>query len=160
MGHSMGCKLHLLIGSLFAVERAGNILISFNNFAARNSIPFAESLVDALEVEFTPSPKEMNGLIVEYYPVRRNLLIKFTNDDIDQTSMLQKLLQSQFAEMVSTHTLPGTHLTPLGTDLKWQPGAAFSPLDALGQWVRQGIYQELQHLEKTVLLWLNPVRFP
>ena len=24
MGHSMGCKLHLLIGSLFDVERAGN----------------------------------------------------------------------------------------------------------------------------------------
>ena len=32
IGHSMGCKLHLLIGSLFSVQRAGNILISFNNF--------------------------------------------------------------------------------------------------------------------------------
>ncbi|MGK7882730.1 MAG: DUF1350 family protein, partial [Crocosphaera sp.] len=26
IGHSMGCKLHLLIGSLFSVERAGNVL--------------------------------------------------------------------------------------------------------------------------------------
>jgi hypothetical protein len=44
VGHSMGCKLHLLIGSLFSVERAGNILISFNNYPARRAIPFVEQL--------------------------------------------------------------------------------------------------------------------
>ena len=32
LGHSMGCKLHLLLCSVFSVERAGNIFISFNNF--------------------------------------------------------------------------------------------------------------------------------
>ena len=31
LGHSMGCKLHLLIGSLSPIERSGNIFISFNN---------------------------------------------------------------------------------------------------------------------------------
>ncbi|HEY9297678.1 MAG TPA: DUF1350 family protein, partial [Phormidium sp.] len=44
IGHSMGCKLHLLIGSLFPVERAGNILISFNNYAAKDAIPLVQQL--------------------------------------------------------------------------------------------------------------------
>ena len=42
IGHSMGCKLHLLIGSLYDVERAGNILISFNNYPASRAIPLME----------------------------------------------------------------------------------------------------------------------
>ena len=42
IGHSMGCKLHLLIGSLLGVERTGNILISFNNYAARDAIQLIE----------------------------------------------------------------------------------------------------------------------
>ena len=40
--HSMGCKLYLLIGSLFEVERAGNILISFDKNPVRRAIPFLE----------------------------------------------------------------------------------------------------------------------
>jgi hypothetical protein len=32
LGHSMGCKVHLLINSLWQVERAGNIYMSFNNY--------------------------------------------------------------------------------------------------------------------------------
>ncbi|MEL7330539.1 MAG: DUF1350 family protein, partial [Cyanobacteria bacterium J06559_1] len=43
VGHSMGCKVHLLIGSLYGAERGaervGNIFISFNNYPARKSIP-------------------------------------------------------------------------------------------------------------------------
>ena len=50
MGHSMGCKLHLLIGSLFPVKRAGNILISFNNYAAKDAIPLVEHLNTAINV--------------------------------------------------------------------------------------------------------------
>src|SRR4028119_1923299 len=50
VGHSMGCKLHLLIGSLFSVERAGNILISFNNYAARDAIPLVDQFTPAFAV--------------------------------------------------------------------------------------------------------------
>lgn len=156
IGHSMGCKLHLLIGSLFAVERAGNILISFNNYAAKDAIPLIEQF-NSWNVEFTPSPLETNKLVQERYNIRRNLLIKFSNDTIDQSAALTELLQQRFAEMVTQQMLPGTHTTPLGQDIKWQTGESFTPFDALGQWFKQEVNRDLNQLKRTILLWLNPL---
>ncbi|BAU15667.1 hypothetical protein LEP3755_62260 [Leptolyngbya sp. NIES-3755] len=162
MGHSMGCKLHLLIGSLFAVERAGNIFISFNNYAANEAVPFVEQFSQFLKpqgfsVEFTPSPSETKALIRDRYSVRRNLIVKFADDSIDQSLPLAQLLEDLHPGMITTHRLKGTHLTPLGPDFKWQVGSSFTPIDAIGQWMRQEIYRELRQLEKTVLSWLNPM---
>lgn len=39
IGHSLGSVIHLLIGSRYAVERSGNILMSFNNKDASLAIP-------------------------------------------------------------------------------------------------------------------------
>ncbi|GAP94690.1 DUF1350 family protein [Leptolyngbya sp. NIES-2104] len=162
MGHSMGCKLHLLIGSLFAVERAGNIFISFNNYAAKEAVPFVEQFSQFLKpqgfsVEFTPSPSETKELIRDRYSVRRNLIIKFADDSIDQSLPLAQLLEDIYPGMITTHRLKGTHVTPLGPDMKWQVGSSFTPIDAIGQWMRQEIYRELRQLEKTILRWLNPM---
>jgi hypothetical protein len=160
LGHSMGCKLHLLIGSLFPVERAGNILISFNNYAAKDAIPLVEQFNSALTIEFTPSPLETNKIVQEGYNIRRNLLIKFNNDNLDQSAVLTKILKARFPEMVTAHILPGNHTTPLGQDIKWQTGASFTPLDALGQWFRQEVYRDLNQLKRSLLLWLNPLSPP
>lgn len=165
LGHSMGCKLHLLIGSSFSVERAGNILISFNNFAARDAVPLMEQFNTAFgntvpAVEFTPSPARTNDLIREYYQVRRNLLIKFTNDTIDQSIGLSDILQERFSDMVTVQILPGSHTTPLGQEVKWQAGRDFNPLDALGQWFKQEVYRDLNQLKRTISLWLNPLSPP
>lgn len=164
MGHSMGCKLHLLVGSLFPVERAGNILISFNNFSARDAVPLVEQFSSLMSpfssdfsMEFTPSPRETNQIISQKYQVRRNLLVKFSNDTIDQTAGLTELLQSRFPGMVVAQMLTGNHLTPLGPDVSWRSGAVFTPFDAIGQWMRQEIYRELHQLERALLRWLNPM---
>lgn len=162
IGHSMGCKLHLLIGSLFAVERAGNVLISFNNYAARDAVPLVEQFSQffkpqGVAVEFTPSPVETNALIRDRYAVRRNLLIKFADDSIDQSLGLAQLLEESFPGMIATRRLKGTHVTPLGPDVKWQVGGSFTPIDAIGQWMRQEVYRELRQLEQVVLQWLDPV---
>lgn len=157
VGHSMGCKLHLLIGSLFPVERSGNILIAFNNFSARDAVPLVEQFSPVFTVEFTPSPLETNQLVAKAYQVRRNLLVKFTNDTIDQTVALTDVLQTRFPGMVVAQTLPGNHLTPLGPDVSWQAGTVFTPFDAIGQWVRQEFYRELHQLERTILRWLDPL---
>ena len=157
LGHSMGCKLHLLIGSLSPVERAGNILISFNNYAARDAIPLVQQFTPTLAIEFTPSPLETNDLVRERYNIRRNLLIKFTNDTIDQSAALTQVLQQRFPNMVTAQTLPGTHTTPLGQDVSWQPGATFTPFDAFGQWFKQEVYRDLNQLKRAILLWLNPL---
>ncbi|BAZ37415.1 hypothetical protein NIES4101_33360 [Calothrix sp. NIES-4101] len=192
IGHSMGCKLHLLISSHFDVERAGNIFMSFNNFAAREAVPLMEqfnamfaknqfasilannplanrifpnsptnaSANPAFALEFTPSPAQTNDLIREYYNVRRNLLIKFSNDNIDQSLGLSNILSEKFPEMNTLQVLAGNHITPLGQDVKWQIGQDFNPLDAIGQWVRQEMYRDLNQVKRTILLWLNPLSPP
>jgi hypothetical protein len=62
--------------------------------------------------------------------------------------------------MVTTQILPGNHLTPLGQDVKWQTGKDFNPLDAIGQWLKQEVYRDLQQLKRTILFWLNPLSSP
>ncbi|MBD2095178.1 DUF1350 family protein [Trichocoleus sp. FACHB-591] len=156
LGHSMGCKLHLLIGSSFAVERAGNILISFNNYAARDAIPLMDQLSPSFAVEFTPSPLETMALVSERYQVRRNLLIKFTNDTLDQTITMSEVLKERFPDMVTLQKLPGSHTTPLGQDVAWKSGSVFTPLDAIAQWMKQEVYRELNQLKQSILLWLDP----
>jgi hypothetical protein len=158
IGHSMGCKLHLLIGSLFSVERAGNILISFNNYPAMRAIPLVEqiNINPAFNIEFTPSPLETNDLIAQRYEVRRNLLIKFTNDDIDQTANLTQVLQQRFPKMIAVQTLRGNHLTPLGQDINWKTGDTFTPFDAIGQWIKQEAYRDLKQLKQEIIRWLDP----
>ncbi len=157
IGHSMGCKLHLLIGSLFSIQRAGNILISFNNFAARDAIPLVEQISSVVKVEFTPSPQMTNRLIQKSYGIRRNLLIKFNDDNIDQTLRLSDLLRLRFPGMVTVQRLNGNHLTPLGQDLSWSVGQVYTPIDAIGQWVKQEVYRDLNQLKHEILLWLNPL---
>ncbi|NEO65190.1 MAG: DUF1350 domain-containing protein, partial [Moorea sp. SIO4G2] len=159
IGHSMGCKLHLLIGSLFSVERAGNILISYNNYSADRAIPFVEqlNLNPVFQLEFTPSPQETKYLITQRYQIQRNLLIKFTDDEIDQSISLTQALQKRFPNMVALQQIPGNHLTPLGQDVTLNPGAVFTPLDAVGQWVKQEVYRDLNRLQREILRWLNPL---
>jgi hypothetical protein len=159
LGHSMGCKLHLLIGSLYEVERAGNILISFNNYPIRRAIPFIEPLqIDTtFNLEFTPSPEETNELIFQDYAIRRNLLIRFQDDTIDQSLVLNPLLKKRFNDLIALRTLPGNHLTPLSQDVSWQTGEVFTPLDAIGQWLKQGLARDNSRLKDEILHWLNPV---
>jgi hypothetical protein len=187
VGHSMGCKLHLLIGSLYPQERAGNILISFNNYPARRSIPMLEQMTDfsrftsqvatrfvsqvaaqfstqalppfavpEFDVEFTPSPEATFQLVLDKYQVQRNLLVKFTNDDIDQTRSLHDILQERFPKLTAVQILKGNHLTPLGQDVNWQTGTEFSPLDAIGQFVKQEVYRDMNQLKRIMLMWLDP----
>jgi hypothetical protein len=186
VGHSMGCKLHLLIGTLPGVDRAGNILISFNNFSANKAIPFIEQFnqfnnqvkeqfnnqfnkganssssslsnnIANLNVEFTPDPEETKRIIANFYQVRRNLLVKFIKDDIDQTREIFNILDPLFPEMVTVKRLPGTHVTPIAQDIPWQAGREFTPFDALGQWMKQElVFKEITQLKQEILHWLNP----
>ncbi len=161
LGHSMGCKVHLLINSLLDAERAGNILMSFNNYSAQRSIPLLEqflSVSPGLKLEFTPSPEETLRLVRDRYPIPRNLLIKFRRDDIDQTRPLSEVLVRRFPNLTRVEILPGTHTTPLAQDIPWQPGANFSALDALGQFVNQEFTRDLKRLQTIIALWLDPLR--
>lgn len=158
VGHSMGCKLHLLIGSMYDVNRSGNILISFNNFSARDAVPLIGQMPQEFNVEFSPNPQETLKLIAEYYDVPHNLIVKFSNDTIDQSYTLGQTLKQIFPGTISTLSINGSHLTPLGQSLQWQPNPQiFTPFDAIGQWIAQEVHRDLHELKRELLHWLDPV---
>ncbi|NEP20123.1 MAG: DUF1350 domain-containing protein [Leptolyngbya sp. SIO4C1] len=160
LGHSMGCKVHLLMGSLFEIERAGNMLMCFNNYPARKSIPLLEQFIQFapdFKLEFTPSPEETLSLIRDRYCVRRNLLIKFRSDTLDQTYPLSDVLYERFPQLTSIEILRGSHTTPVAQDIQWEAGPSFSPLDAVGQLFKQELYRDIGQLKQVILRWLEPV---
>ncbi len=170
LGHSMGCKLHLLIGSTYEVERSANILMAFNNYPARQAIPFFAQVAPNLspfltqvapninlEMEFTPSPEKTLHLIDRYYNVPRNLLVKFRSDTLDQTKAIATVLERRFPKSTTIQRLNGNHLTPMGQDVQWQTRQDFSPLDAIGQWMKQELYRDISVLKNEVLRWIDNV---
>ena len=69
--------------------------------------------------EFTPTPEESAKLVRKYYAVRKNLLIKFTDDTIDETSALAATLAGAVAAEdidLTVRTRKGDHVFPLWRD--------------------------------------------
>lgn len=195
VGHSLGSVIHLLIGSRYAVNRHGNILMAFNNKDASLAIPLfspvlvpvaqsigallsqitssptiqrgAEMTLKQLEnlsppimkqvlplVEqlpplymdlakgrdnFSPEPEKTRRLIKSYYGVSRNLLIKFNDDPIDETSTLAQLLSADSAVSsmldMTIRTLPGDHGMPLRQALPNVPPAMVDAVNRGGELV-------------------------
>tara|TARA_Y100001968_G_C19382773_1_gene731190 strand:+ start:477 stop:1214 length:738 start_codon:yes stop_codon:yes gene_type:complete len=114
LGHSLGCKLHLL-----APDGGRNshslIALSFNNFTAEKSIPFVEELSSkiGLQAEFSPNPKETMKIISTSYLQSQNLLIRFEKDNIDQSQYLLDILQNREGiDNTKIILMKGDHLTP------------------------------------------------
>ncbi|PLS68485.1 MAG: hypothetical protein CV045_07640 [Cyanobacteria bacterium M5B4] len=162
MGHSMGCKIHLILSCLYQPQRLGNIFLAYNNYSAKRSIPFfrelTESLPDFAQSEFSPSPDELNAMIADRYKIEQNLLVKFFDDDIDEIPALANLLSYKFGSKVKVQSLPGNHLTSLGVEVNWQPSKSFSPIDALGQWLKQETNRDNDILQQCLLNWMTKVR--
>lgn len=162
LGHSMGCKVHLLIGSQESVARTGNIFISFNNFPARKSIPLLDQIIQLApdfqldtQFEFTPNPAQTLSLIEQHYPTPYNLLLKFRRDNIDQTRPLSDVLLQRFPKTTTVRILQGSHTTPIAQDIKWEANGSFSPFDAVGQFFKQEFYRDIKALRAEILYWLS-----
>jgi allophanate hydrolase subunit 1 len=121
LGHSLGCKLHLLAPD---GGRGCNGLaaISFNNFSAERSVPLLAELGQQLNFrsEFSPSPEETLRQVAASYRQSRNLLIRFDRDGIDQSRRLLGVLQARSADRSELLELPGDHLTPASGGLRRQ----------------------------------------
>ena len=119
LGHSLGCKLHLLAPD-GGRDCDGLVAISFNNFKADKSIPFLRKISQKLnfQTEFSPSPSETLNLIREHYDQINNLLIKFKNDNLDQNDLLLKSLKERPFDKSKIILLDGTHLTPVSVGLR------------------------------------------
>ena len=119
LGHSLGCKLHLLAPD-GGRNCNGLVAISFNNFKANKSIPILSKMSQRLkfETEFSPSPQETFNLVREHYEQINNLLIKFKNDNLDQNDLLLKFLKERAKDKSRIMRLEGNHLTPVSVGLR------------------------------------------
>ena len=119
LGHSLGCKLHLLAPDGGRGSR-GLAALSFNNFAAERSIPLLGTLAPALGVvtEFSPGPEETLKMISRYHLQPRNLVIRFGADALDQSEDLLAALRSRSTDESEFLTMPGDHLTPASAGLR------------------------------------------
>ena len=114
LGHSLGCKLHLLSPD-GGRNCDGLVAMSFNNFMADKSIPLLKKMSQKLnlQTEFSPSPTETLNLIREHYDQTNNLLIKFKNDNLDQSNLLLKSLKTRPFDKSKILQLDGNHVTPV-----------------------------------------------
>ncbi|KAK3003595.1 hypothetical protein RJ639_019841, partial [Escallonia herrerae] len=98
--------------------------------------PLYMDLVNGRE-NFTPKPEETRRLIKSYYGVSRNLLIKFKDDTIDETSTLARVLSSDSAISsmldMSIRLLPGDHGLPLQQALPDVPPAMADAVNRGGE---------------------------
>jgi hypothetical protein len=85
LGHSLGCKLHLLAPD-GGRGCQGLVAMSFNNFSAERSIPLLSELGGQLgfRSEFSPSPEQTLTQVERSYTQTRNLLVRFNRDTLDQ----------------------------------------------------------------------------
>ena len=126
IGHSLGCKLHLI-----SPDGGRNcekfISISFNNFSANKSIPFLKNISRRLEFnsEFSPSPPRTLEIIQNTYIQENNILIKFNSDKLDQTSTLISSLKTRAKDNTRGILLKGSHTLIASAGLRE---------DFLGEW--------------------------
>ena len=86
--------------------------------------------------EFKPAPAETTRLVRQYYAVKRNLLVKFRDDGIDETPTLAATLteSSAISETLdlSVRSLAGDHVRPLGQELPEVPPELAAPIVQTG----------------------------
>ena len=119
LGHSLGCKLHLLAPD-GGRGCGGLVALAFNNFSAERSVPLLAEMGQqfGFRSEFSPSPAETLRLVSAQYSQPRNLLLRFRRDDLDQSGRLLAALRQRPDDATTLLELPGDHLTPASAGLR------------------------------------------
>jgi hypothetical protein len=146
LGHSLGCKLHLLAPDGGRSGR-GLAALSFNNFSAERSVPLLAEMGQqfGFRSEFSPSPQETLQLVSSGYRQSRNLLVRFRRDDLDQSPRLLDALRQRAGDASELIELPGDHLTPASAGLR---------RNLLGDWADDPSRQRrFERLAETIGSW-------
>ena len=146
LGHSLGCKLHLLAPDGGRGSSA-LVALSFNNFSAERSIPLLAELGQQFNFrsEFSPSPEQTLSQVALTYRQPRNLLVRFNRDQIDQSKRLLGVLQARPDDASELQELPGDHLAPASAGLRQ---------NLLGKWADDPARQQaLERIARTIDTW-------
>ncbi|XP_047048029.1 uncharacterized protein LOC124653018 [Lolium rigidum] len=110
--------------------------------------------------EFKPTPPENREFCKNSYSVPNTLLVKFSVDAIDDTDIIEDILQPRVESIggqIKKVTLSGTHLTPCIQDVKWQAGSQYTPADALAQGLKSLALNETRVLSRTIADWFRSI---
>ena len=146
LGHSLGCKLHLLAPD-GGRGSSSLVALSFNNFSAERSIPLLAELGQQFNFrsEFSPSPEQTLTQVALTYRQPRNLLVRFNRDQIDQSKRLLGVLQARPDDASELQELPGDHLAPASAGLRQ---------NLLGKWADDPARQQaLERIARTIDAW-------
>ena len=146
LGHSLGCKLHLLAPDGGRGSSA-LVALSFNNFSAERSIHLLAELGQQFNFssELSPSPEQTLTQVALTYRQPRNLLVRFNRDQIDQSKRLLGVLQARPEDASELQELPGDHLAPASAGLRQ---------NLLGKWADDPARQQaLERIARTIDTW-------
>jgi hypothetical protein len=146
LGHSLGCKLHLLAPDT-GRGCSGLVALSFNNFSAERSVPLLAEMGQqfGFRSEFSPSPEQTLEQIASDYRQPRNLLVRFRRDGLDQSGRLLAVLNQRRHDASTLLELPGDHLTPASAGLR---------RNLLGDWADDPARQrQIDRLAQTISEW-------
>lgn len=101
---------------------------------------------------FTPTPSESRTIIQESYNVPSTLLIRFTDDTIDETQDIKEYLMSGKQAYVTDQLVEGNHLTPVGGDLQW---LRLEVPDDLTAQINDPVVEGNAKLVEGVLQWMD-----
>lgn len=121
LGHSLGCKLHLLAPDA-GRHGDGLVALAFNNFSAERSVPLLAEMGQqfGFRSEFSPSPAETLRLVARHYQQPRNLLVRFNRDSLDQSNRLLAALLQRPDDASRLMELAGDHLSVASAGLRRQ----------------------------------------
>lgn len=148
LGHSLGCKLHLLAPDAGRLGQ-GLVALAFNNFSAERSVPFLAEVGQQLgfRSEFSPSPSETLRIVSQTWRQSRNLLVRFQRDELDQSARLLEALRQRPGDASDLLELPGDHLTPASAGLR---------RNLLGDWADDPSRQrQIERLAEEISSWIQ-----
>ena len=107
-------------------------------------------------VDFDPVPTESARMIESSYRIPETLLVQFTSDTIDESTVLQRLLEASPKQNISVKLLTGTHITPCIGDLRWLATIGdFDFDDNLAEFLQRNTVIDTRRLVRTIVDWLD-----
>ncbi|KAH7655345.1 alpha/beta-Hydrolases protein [Dioscorea alata] len=135
------------------------IMMSLNKFV--DQLPSVMGQVSQGTSEFRPTPSENRLFFKQSYNVPHTLLVKFSNDAIDETDTVEQILSPRVDSIGGTLkkiTLSGNHLTPCLQELKWAVGHQYTPADALAQSLKSISLNDTRVLARTISDWFQDLQ--
>lgn len=110
-------------------------------------------------VDFSPTPENNRLLFNASYAVDRTLVIRYSDDSIDQSPSLVEVLTTpqvpQNPRYVEQRILPGTHLTPVSPFTPFTTKRDFDPVTALSQAALSMSQRHLALTAREIITWLE-----